>query len=48
MHDNSKNQSKRQILVPSHFQERRMEIGTLMWVGFWTGIVLGGISVLMR
>ncbi|MGD1019525.1 MAG: hypothetical protein ABSA12_09420 [Verrucomicrobiia bacterium] len=41
-------QSKHQILVHSHFQERRMEVGTLMWAGFWTGILLGGISVLMR
>jgi len=48
MHDNRNNHTKRQILVPSRFQERRMEVTTLMWAGFWTGILLGGISVLMR
>ncbi|MGO9527666.1 MAG: hypothetical protein ACLP0A_08875 [Verrucomicrobiia bacterium] len=39
---------KHQILVHSRFQERRVEASTLMWAGFWTGILLGGISVLMR
>jgi hypothetical protein len=48
MYDNMNSQNKRQILVPSRFQERRMELSTLMWAGFWTGILLGGISVLMR
>jgi hypothetical protein len=38
----------RQILVHSRFHERRMAVSTLMWAGFWTGILLGGISVLMR
>jgi hypothetical protein len=48
MHDNINSQGKHQILVASRFQERRMEISTLMWAGFWTGILLGGISVLIR
>jgi hypothetical protein len=48
MHDNIKRQTRPQILVASKFEERRMEIITLMWIGFWTGILLGGISVLMR
>lgn len=48
MHDNTKRQTRPQILVASKFAERRMEIITLMWIGFWTGILLGGISVLMR
>jgi hypothetical protein len=48
MHNNINSHSKRQILVPSQFQERRMAVTTLMWTGFWTGILLGGISVLMR
>jgi hypothetical protein len=48
MNNNRNSQTKRQILVPSQFQERRMEVSTLMWAGFWTGILLGGISVLVR
>lgn len=48
MHDNTNTHSKHQILVHSRFEERRMEVGTLMWAGFWIGILLGGISVLMR
>ncbi len=48
MHDNMNSHGKNQILVHSRFQERRVEVSTLMWAGFWTGILLGGISVLMR
>jgi len=48
MHASTKSQTRPQILVPSKFGERRMEIITLMWIGFWMGIVLGGISVLLH
>jgi hypothetical protein len=48
MHDNTNTQSKHPILVHSRFQERRMAVSTLIWAGFWTGVLLGGISVLMR
>jgi hypothetical protein len=48
MHASTKRQTGPQILVPSKFGERRMEIITLMWIGFWMGILLGGISVLLR
>jgi hypothetical protein len=48
MHNHTNSHSKRQVLVASRFQERHIEITTLMWAGFWTGVLLGGISVLMR
>ncbi|MGA2605800.1 MAG: hypothetical protein ABSG14_16405 [Verrucomicrobiia bacterium] len=48
MRDNIKCQARPHILVPSKFEQRQMEISTLMWAGFWTGILLGGISVFMR
>jgi hypothetical protein len=48
MQDDIKSQARPQILVVSKFHEPRMEVGTLMWIGFWMGILLGGISVLMH
>jgi len=47
MRDNTNNHGKPQILVVSKFEGRRMELITLMWMGFWTGILLGGITLLM-
>jgi len=48
MHNNTISRNKQPILVPSRFQERRIELTTLAWAGFWTGILLGGITILMR
>jgi len=41
-----KSETKQPILVRSQFEEPRMELITLMWIGFFTGILLGGITVL--
>jgi len=47
MREDTKSQNKHQVLVRSKFEERRMEIVTLMWIGFFIGILLGGITTLM-
>lgn len=46
MHD-MKSETKQPVLIRSQYGEQRMEIVTLMWVGFFTGILLGGVTILM-
>ncbi|HVM60801.1 MAG TPA: hypothetical protein VMV72_08040 [Verrucomicrobiae bacterium] len=42
-----KSETKQPVLIRSQYGEQRMEIVTLMWVGFFTGILLGGVTILM-
>lgn len=36
------------ILSPKRRYESRLTVGSLMWAGFWTGVVLCGFVLLMR